>query len=86
MSELNEVKDKILDIINENIDNTDIIPDQMDEDLSVLGMDSITFIRIVVKLEEVFDIEVPDEYLLITEMNTVTKMVKVITDTLNCVQ
>lgn len=41
-------------------------------------MDSITFICIVVALEEIFNIEIPDEFLLITEMNTVEKMSNVI--------
>ena len=41
-------------------------------------MDSITFIRVVVALEEAFDIEIPDEKLLLTEMNTISKMTEVI--------
>ena len=41
-------------------------------------MDSITFIRIVVELEETFNIEIPDEFLLIPEMNTVEKMMNIV--------
>lgn len=55
---------------------------QVDDDLSQLGMDSLKFISIVVTLEENFDIEVPDEYLLMTEMNTVRKMVKIVSEAL----
>ena len=68
----------ILSIINENIENTEITTEQADEDLSLLGMDSIIFIRIVVALEEAFEIEVPDEYLLITEMGTANKILNVV--------
>ena len=46
-------------------------------------MDSIVFIRVVVALEEAFDIEIPDEYLLITEMNTLSKMTDVISTVLD---
>ena len=41
-------------------------------------MDSITFIQIVVALEEEFECEIPDEKLLITEMDTVQKMLDVL--------
>ena len=43
-----------------------------------MGMDSITFIQIVVALEEEFECEIPDEKLLITEMDTVQKIVDVL--------
>ena len=36
------------------------------------------FVRIIVALEEEFDCEIPDEKLLITEMDTVQKMVDVL--------
>ena len=68
----------ILSIINEHIENVEITVEQADEDLSLLGMTSIIFIRIAVALEEAFEIEVPDEYLLITEMGTVNKMLSVV--------
>lgn len=44
--------DKVLQILNENIENCEIAPGQTEEDLSTLGMDSILFIRINVALEE----------------------------------
>ena len=46
-------------------------------------MDSITFIRIIVELEELFEIEIPDEKLLITEMSTIRKMVEVVAATID---
>lgn len=70
--------ESILEVVNTNIENTEITVDQADDDLSQLGMDSITFIRIVIALEETFEIEVPDEKLLITEMGTVSKMLEVV--------
>lgn len=70
------IKD-ILDVINEP-DNLDINEEQLEENLSELGMDSITFIQIIVKLEEAFDCEIPDSKLLISEMDTVQKMFDVL--------
>ena len=67
----------ILKIINTVLQQP-ITLEQTEEDLSSLGLDSITFIRVIVALEEAFDIEIPDEKLLITEMNTGSKMVSVI--------
>lgn len=92
-----DILDKVLKVLNTNLENTkitfeqpeenlsaidieniEITSEQIDEDLSALGMDSITFIRIIVDLEEEFDIEIPDEKLLLTEMNTISKITDVI--------
>lgn len=73
------VIDKIIEVINDNIENLHISVEKCDEDLIKLGMDSIKFIRIIVSLEAVFECEIPDSKLLITEMNTINK----IYDTLN---
>lgn len=71
-------KEKIVEIININIENAEILIEQAEEDLSVFGMDSIAFIRIIVSLEEEFECEVPDSKLLLTEMNTVNKIYEVL--------
>lgn len=67
----------ILNVIN-NSEKLDISEEQLDEKLPDLGMDSITFIQIIVGLEEVFDCEIPDSKLLISEMDTVQKMFNVL--------
>lgn len=79
---MENIQEKTLEIINNAIEAAEISVDHSGDDLSQLGMDSITFIRIVVAVEETFGIEVPDEYLLMTEMNTVDKIINVITETL----
>ena len=79
---MENIQEKTLEIINNAIEAAEISVDHSSDDLSQLGMDSITFIRIVVAVEETFGIEVPDEYLLMTEMNTVDKIINVITETL----
>lgn len=67
----------VLDVINK-CDNLEISEAQIDENLTEIGMDSITFIKIIVGLEEAFECEIPDSKLLITEMNTVQKMIDIL--------
>ncbi|MBQ6171865.1 MAG: acyl carrier protein [Clostridia bacterium] len=67
----------VLDIINRS-DKIEVSQEQLKDSLPELGMDSITFIQIVVALEEEFECEIPDEKLLITEMDTVQKMLDVL--------
>ncbi len=76
------IADKVLEIVNTNIENGFISSNQFDADLCAAGMDSISFIRIIVALEEEFDIEIPDEKLLLAEMNTVSKITDVISSIL----
>ena len=72
------IYNKVLDIINSNIEDVTITREQADDDLTLIGMDSITFIKIIVDLEENFEIEIPDEKLIFAEMGTLNKMVDVV--------
>lgn len=67
----------VLRVIN-SLDNIEVSAEQLDKSLPDLGMDSISFIQIVVGLEETFDCEIPDSKLLISEMDTVQKMLDVL--------
>jgi acyl carrier protein len=82
MNNVLDIQEKILEIINSTIEDEKIQPNQADEDLSLIGMDSTKFIKIVVTLEETFEIEVPDEKLLMTEMGTLNKMIGVVSTAL----
>ena len=64
--------------VNENINDMVLSYDCLQDNLTELGMSSMQFVRIIVALEEEFDCEIPDEKLLITEMDTVQKMVDVL--------
>lgn len=70
--------EKVIEILNANIENAKITKDKLDENLSDLGMDSITFIKIIVAVEKEFECEIPDSKLLIGEMNTANKIVQVL--------
>lgn len=75
---------QVIEIVNSSIydtpektDNNNIllVDETMTEnDLTQFGMDSISFIKMIVSLEEVFECQIPDEKLLLTEMNTIIKL------------
>ncbi len=67
----------VLEIIN-SLENMDVNNEQLEDNLVALGMDSIKFIQLVVALEESFECEIPDEKLVITEMDTVQKIIHVL--------
>lgn len=69
--------ENVLEVVN-STEKLEITMEQLEENLPDLGMDSITFIQIIVALEERFECEIPDEKLLITEMDTVQKMIDVL--------
>lgn len=71
--------EKIVEIINAS-ENIDVEASQLDENLSDMGMESITFIQIVVNLEEEFECEIPDSKLIISEMDTIRKIANVLLD------
>ena len=74
---------RVLEILNNNIADANVSNDMLDESLPALGMDSVSFIRIIVELEEVFVCEIPDEKLLIAEMDTVQKILDVLFELYN---
>ncbi len=49
-----------------------------------LGMDSISFITIVVRIENVFDIKIPDEMLLMEKFRNIDNIVEIISNELIC--
>ena len=74
------IRNKVIAIIESNLEKIIESESVMDVDLVELGMDSISFIRVVVALEEEFDIEIPDELVLLNEMSTINKIVQIISD------
>ncbi|MGM1049383.1 MAG: phosphopantetheine-binding protein [Bacillota bacterium] len=49
-----------------------------DIDLVPLGLDSINFIRLVILLEEKFEIELPDELIVLDQFSTVSKIATIL--------
>lgn len=83
--ENSEIKTKVTDILN-NIfpkfeSDTRILEyvDLIDE----LGMDSLTFIAIVVEIESSFNIIVPDEMLRLESFRNVSKIIEIVENAIN---
>ena len=67
---------KILDVINKVLDEKDIHFILHEMNAEFLNIDSITFIKIIVALEEAFDFEFDDEMLLISKFPTIESMIE----------
>ena len=78
----NEIIERLIPILNSSIEDLEIDDSRSDIDLLELGMDSITFVNIIVSIEEEFKCEIPDENLLLREMNTVNKITDAIASVL----
>ena len=73
-----DVRSKVLEILDANMEGVEWDGIGRDASLAEQGMDSMTFIQIVVDIEAQFDIEIPDEYLLAEKMGTIGRIVDVV--------
>jgi acyl carrier protein len=72
-------KDEITEMVKEIINLKEPIESiKVDTNLQSVGMDSIAFIKIVIEIENHFDIEFPDEKLLITQAGTIKDLCEII--------
>ena len=68
---INEIKKIIIQDVFENEKSTDI---NYDDNLIALGLDSLSFIKLVVLLEEYFCVRIPDTELLLDRFSTINKI------------
>jgi acyl carrier protein len=72
-------KDEIAKIIQDTIKLTIPMENlEIDTRLENVGLDSITFIRIVVQIEDCFDMEFPDDKLLLTQAGTIKDLCEIV--------
>ena len=78
--EHDEIKVKVIEMLNNLFPNSGIDFDVLEytDLIDDLGMDSITFISIVIEVESTFDIIVPDEMLLMENFKNVDRILEVI--------
>ena len=72
------MRTQIVAVIESHLEDLKLDENRYDESLAELGMNSISFIQVIVELEERLQIEIPDEYLLFSEMDTINKMISVV--------
>ena len=66
--------ENIMTVFNTFVESVELNQNDMDTDIASFGIDSLTFIRLIVMLEEEFGIDFPDEHLIASETNTINKI------------
>lgn len=78
MDRKTQIRNILARILEESCEiNIDLVKD--DDDLMLLGLDSMGSVRLMIELEDVFGIEIPDEKIDISNFNTITKINKFVT-------
>jgi len=75
-NELSGIQNQAFEVIRSILSEKELHSISIDTDFSSIGIDSITFIKIVVALESEFDFEFDDEMLLITKFPTIKSIVE----------
>ena len=68
----------IAEIVQKHVELLCIDESLYEKSLTEMGVDSIKFVCIIVDLEEEFKIEIPDELLLRSELDTIHRMAEVV--------
>lgn len=80
-----EIKSKLIDMLAAMFPNSGVDKDILEytDLMDDLGMDSITFISIIVEIEDVFNIIVPDDMLLMEKFRNVDLIIQIVEDAKN---
>ncbi len=72
--ERNDIKEKIIDILDRLFSDAGVDRDILEyvDLIDDLGMDSINFISLIIELESTFDIQIPDDWLLMEKLQNYT--------------
>lgn len=77
---MNEIKERVFQIIKSSfpsIDDFNINDSNLDL-VKNLGMDSLTFVEMIILIEEEFNIEIPFEILVINNFNNIDSIANVV--------
>ena len=77
---MDELKKQVRGIICEALEMDSPEDINYADDLSQMGMDSINYIRIIIMIEDTFNLEFSEEKLVITKTRTVNDFCEIITD------
>lgn len=73
----NNIRERVINVLKENLgEESNIDSMHPDEDLSVLGVNSVTFIKLVIAVEMEFGIEWLNEDLGFQSFSTINKIVE----------
>ena len=74
------IKKIVVEQLGIDLDKTELLSDT---NLQSIGMNSIEFVKLIVEIEGAFDIEYPDDKLLITESGTLGQITATVKSCLN---
>ena len=75
--------EEILEIINPILEDEILTISDIEERLKDKGLDSIKFVLFIVELENKFQIEIPDEYLIYSKLPTIAEVHKIVNELVN---
>lgn len=75
--------EEILDIINPILEDKILTTSDVKKSLKDNGLDSIKFVLFIVEIENKFQIEIPDEYMIYSELPTVAEVHRVVNELVN---
>lgn len=83
--ERSEIKTKVTDIVHKAFPNSEVDTNVLEyiDLVDDLGMDSLTFVAIIVEIESAFNFSVPEEMLIMENFKNVDKIVDIVENTLN---
>lgn len=74
-----ETLNSIINIVNATLPSNLLLDIQnINDDLETIGIDSLSFIQIIVAIEDEFECEIPDSKLIVNELNTIKKIYSII--------
>lgn len=79
-----ELENKIIDIVSMGLENIDLNNISYDTELIPMGLSSISFIAIIVALEEELQITISNENLILSKMDTLNKIIAVVEYEIQC--
>ena len=75
---------EIINIINKNIHLSNLTGKiDIDTNLCDLGFDSISFIRVIIEIEDKFNIEFPEENLTLSKLSTIRNLCNCLDEIIN---
>ena len=82
--EKNEIKAKIIGIMSNLFQNSDVDTDVLEyvDLIDDLGMDSVNFISLIIELEAEFDIQIPDDQLLMDKFREYSSIYSIVDELL----
>lgn len=77
--------EEIISIINSVLEDEVLTISDIDKELKDIGLDSIKFVLLIVELEDRYQIEIPDEYMLYSKMSTLLEVQKIVNELVNTI-